>query len=918
MTENPSVLELAASKEDSFWDDFLKEVAFDGLNPYYKIQQYGIREGTSLGEHVLAGDMLIEEVKDLCNLSSLEEKICLAAYTVHDMNKTEKFSQNDKPIKKASDEDILKELKRVNFLDIFPEAKTYLTEIGFLVRNHPGKYNPMEGMIAGTKREFRLEESRVEELLALIRAVDVADLSKEFSEEYQKDKFLNQINLVTEQQYQLVSHRISEHRGILTNLIHNKVSQYLQEKYDHLPVFIYPEGIYYLTSKQVEFNKEEFEQLAERVEAGVNQLVRGKFADFINSTRTGIKVDSKCLELEVPFTKIIEIVNNRIHSRNYSSKDNQHTKTWEKVVGNIEDLDDSTAQEYKDFFTPLTDKAFSENELYSAELIRAYYHFLKLDQIGLSPTQAWNEIYDLFDVTEEEQTYFEVISKVYYRPYVFARHLMEEDSWTYEKLYHLIKEEGAKLVSELGDDEEDSLFKRYIYRTLSINGQNFAGREEFKKNFAYYVDKPHQQCSTCGMDYEVDDWMSADVPNNIKVQFFSNRLAGGGGEPKRNICKICNKQFVLEKMNFTAHSQTDTLYLHFYPKGYYSEVFLNSFKQTLDKLQGEDNRAIMLKNDQIIIDQLNKRVDWDLNLKFSQTKSNGNPLPQHSEVVGNIITLPLNCPGDNNTQRFIFALQQVLIWMRYFNFRAVISETSVPPLAANEFDTLYLDNLPFNLEGVVGGQNLTNAEVEDLWANIKDFYAISSSVDEGTDRRKVYAQLMRTASDDLRELFFVLDRLIIKKAENEREELSISRDVLERLEDIINRGGSYMESAEVIEKLGELAGDSYIKGKTFKRNSLLKPLDIIFDLLERRSEYLDLETVFATAVQQIFDHIKRISPEDRKPDETKYQKIEDFVDVFAEELLEDVYENKVTQLISDQKIIKSAYLFYYRKATQKN
>ena len=127
-----------------------------------------------------------------------------------------------------------------------------------------------------------------------------------------------------------------------------------------------------------------------------------------------------------------------------------------------------------------------------------------------------------------------------------------------------------------------------------------------------------------------------------------------------------------------------------------------------------------------------------------------------------------------------------------------------------------------------------------------------------------------------------------------------------------------MQSAEVIEKLGKLAGESYIKGSTYKRNSLLKPLDIIFDLLERRSEYLDLETVFATAVQQIFDHISRVSPDNRKPGDTKYQKIENFVDVFAEELLDEVYENKVNQLISDQKIIKSAYLFYYRKATKNN
>lgn len=913
-----SILELVASEEDSFWNDYLQEVAFDGLTPYYKIQQWGNREGTTLGEHVLTGCMLIQELKDICNLTELEEKICLAAYTVHDMNKIERFANKNIPLKKAAPEDILIELERVNLVKIFPEAKEYIDDITFLVRNHAGKFHAMEGLLASNKRDFQLGQDRLEELIELIKGVDVADLSDEFSEEYQKDKFLSKVNIIADKQYQLVNHRLSEHRGILTNLIHNAVSQYLQEEYNYTPVFVYPKGTYYLTDNPVEFSQNEFEELAKQVEKEVNKIVRGKFADFISSTSTGIKIDGKCLDLNVPFEDMLEVVDNRIHSKGYGS--DRHTKVWDKVVGNIEGLDQETTEDYKEFFASLTDTPFVEEEFHVAELIRAYYNFLRLDHFNLNSAQAWNKTYELLDVNEEVQAYFELLSgraSIYYRPYALAKYLMDNEDLSYDKLYQLIKDKGTEIVNELQDDETDSLFKRYIYRVLSIDQQSFVCQEEFQANFDYYLDKPHKQCSTCGLDYEVDDWMAGDVQNNIKVQFFSNRLAGGGGEPKRNICRICNKQFVLEKLNFVAHSQTDTFYLHFYPKGFHSAVFLNAFRHTLDKLRGEDNRAIMLKNDQIIIDQLDEKVDRDLQLKFSETKSNGNPLPRYSQVVGNIITLPLNCPGDNDTQRFIFALQQILIWMRYFNFRAILSRNPIPPLAHNEFDELYLDNLPFNLKGVIGKQNLNQGEVEELWTDIKDYYSISSQVDEGTDRRKVYAKLLRTASDNLMELFFVLDRLIIQKADNEREELAISRRVLKKLENLIStKGGEEMESAEVIAKLGELAGKSYIKGKTFKRNSLLKPIDIIFDLLERKSEYLDLETVFATATQQIFDHIKRISPDNKQPGETKYQKIEEFVATFKEDLLEDVYQGKINDLIADQKIIKSAYLFYYRKATQ--
>jgi CRISPR-associated protein Csc3 len=101
---------IAPDLNNNFFDDFLQEVAFKGLAPYYKIKQTGKREGTSLGEHVFMGDMLLEKLKDICDLNQLEEKIILAAYSVHDMNKLLRFSKNNISLKKATKDDILDEL----------------------------------------------------------------------------------------------------------------------------------------------------------------------------------------------------------------------------------------------------------------------------------------------------------------------------------------------------------------------------------------------------------------------------------------------------------------------------------------------------------------------------------------------------------------------------------------------------------------------------------------------------------------------------------------------------------------------------------------------------------------------------------------------------------------------------------------
>ncbi|SNY41161.1 CRISPR-associated protein Csc3 [Orenia metallireducens] len=910
---------VAPDLNNDFFDDFLQEIAFKGLAPYYQIKQSGKREGTSLGEHVLMGDMLLERLKEICQLNELEEKIVLAAYTVHDMNKIERFSKDNIPLKKASNEDILEELERVNFLTIFSEAEDYIEDIGLLVRNHSDKFHTGGSFLSPSKKNYKLNKKRLDQLLELIRAVDIADLSHDFDEEYMKAKFLTKVNVAGDKQYFLVAHRVSEHRGILTNMVHNATKDYLEEEYGWIPIFTYPEGIHYLAEKKVEFSKKEFSNLARSVEDKIDKVMQGEFSNFISSTSTGIKVDIKCLDLGVSFEQILKIVNNRIHSKKSYNK-NQHSNTTKKIEKKLKKLDQSCVEEYSKFFNILLEDAFKEEEFYLGELLRAYYNILRTDKFAFNAEQAWNRLYELFEVKEEVQAYFELLSgqaAVFYRHYPLARYLIRENGLSYEDIYQVLEAEGTKLLENSTKEDKDSIFKRYIYRILSIDGKSFVDKEEFKTSFDYYLEKPYKQCSTCGLDYEVDDWMAGDVQDNIKIQFFSNRLKGGGGEPKRNICKVCNKQFVLEKLNFTAYSQTKTMYLHFYPKSFYPDIFLESFKKTLNSLKGDDRSSILLLSDKMIVEELKEEHDPNRELIFKETKSNGNPLPDYSEVIGNVITLPLNCPGDNNTQQFIFALQQILIWMRYFNFRAILSESAVPPLKSNEFDRLYLDNLPFNLKGIIGEQNLQEEEVDELWEMIKDFYAICSEVDEGTDRRKIYAQLLRTAADNLLELFFVLDRLIVKNSNTANQEITTSNKILDRLERILFKGGKeVMETAKVMAELGELGAGSYIKGKSYKRNSLLKPIDIIFDLLERKSEYLDEEIIFATATQEIFDHISRISPEDRKPGDTKYQKIEEFITAFKEKLFEGVYKGKLNELIADQKVLKSAYLFYYRKASK--
>ena len=86
-----------------------------------------------------------------------------------------------------------------------------------------------------------------------MRAADISDLSKYFEERKFKDKFLLEINSIGARQYRLISHRLGEHRGVLSNIIHNCARDILEKEYAATAVFLYPEGSWYLVPEDAPF-----------------------------------------------------------------------------------------------------------------------------------------------------------------------------------------------------------------------------------------------------------------------------------------------------------------------------------------------------------------------------------------------------------------------------------------------------------------------------------------------------------------------------------------------------------------------------------------------------------------------------------------------------------------------------------------
>jgi CRISPR-associated protein Csc3 len=123
---------------------------------------------------------------------------------------------------------------------------------------------------------------------------------------------------------------------------------------------------------------------------------------------------------------------------------------------------------------------------------------------------------------------------------------------------------------------------------------------------------------------------------------------------------------------------------------------------------------------------------------------------------------------------------------------------------------------------------------------------------------------------------------------------------------------------EPLKQMAALAAQEHLKGRSFKRNSILKPLDIILENLEREPKEDMRDLVRRASERDIFDHIDRITEAQYRPGmvkrERKQDQIRAYVDLFFDDILARMHEGDVNRLLQRNKLLRSAYLTYYRDA----
>src|SRR6185312_6549699 len=202
-----------------------------------------------------------------------------------------------------------------------------------------------------------------------------------------------------------------------------------------------------------------------------------------------------------------------------------------------------------------------EAALKRGEFASAYRKFLedhRANELKALKADAWTRVYRLFSLPEANDQIYRLIDP-YRRGYFIARNLpaMDLDEMEEAALADLteLEDQSAQVKSTAKDKKTKSsnntqpgLFGKaepsgepietgYLADYLKINLEVWDSLKnepalskpllttDFADNLRQYASKrQYEQCCCCGTALKASEWMSAQVPSNIGVQNFSNRL----------------------------------------------------------------------------------------------------------------------------------------------------------------------------------------------------------------------------------------------------------------------------------------------------------------------------------------------------------------------------------------------------------
>lgn len=914
-------------------DDFIEHVANRGLGRYRDIIQTGGKAGESYFHHVLTLVLTADQLREAVSVDDAEARCLALACVVHDINKVPPYSQaRDRYVNIATAEHAERELRLVGVDDFFPSWREYIDDITGIARLHQVHDAVTNvGLNLNRSSRYRLGWERVRFLGELMQAVDVLALSGTLDEQRHKEQFLAHLNAVLDgRRYHIVRHRLAEQGGLLTNVIHNVVVEYLKSERRWIPLLFFPAGVAYLAPRGDDsaWTATDTQAIATAVAMKLAAIQREEIRSLVRRAPVGIKVDAAALEAGATPEQIVDLIQGLI--RNTLQRQGLAAEREADIRADLAFAVEggpsvAATEPARRLLATETIISADADALLRADLAAACRNFLEdhlRAELAAQKRDAWTEVYRLCELPQENWPGYQMV-QAFRRPFAFAAEIRPS-----------LDEMSARMVellSELMPDSPHAASRGWVASYLSLALDVEGGSTElrdFGSQLRRYVEAhPRQCCHCCGAE-SPEEWMSANAPTHVGVQAFSNRLPGGSPrEPKRNICPVCRTQFILERLASAGRprdSKRTTFYLHLFPHGFYTDGLLRALRAEVQSLLQQDAGAIFLNARRFFREW---RDGADTGVPFSRAKVNGVALVRMSELIGNVPMFSLHAPGANYTEQCVAALEQAVLLARFLGCRVLLSRMAIPSVGAETVDGIVVDGFPSTLRWLTGDggpDSPVAAATADILGRLRDLHGLEELLLVVGDDSNVVASLAVAAAADPMLMYSEVNRLIERRirsprsrtADPDRLAIYLAQQAAPNLRRLVKENA-------IMQELQALAAyhaqhRSLQRGlggrMSFARNAILKPLDTMLAALEANPNDEDRDLVLHACKDRVFEYLNRVAAGRFPPGRRARGDVNAYVDLFFDGLLRRAHKDDLNALLRREKLIRDAYLAYFREA----
>lgn len=866
----------------------LEERYFNDIRPllyerHAAHHQYGVREGTSLAEHLDSVCQLILTVTRIARVPEEKRGVILATGATHDLNKLDSQGRNVKTL--ARDKEFLRQELEKACVSSFVVTDEDLELARKLIERHSG-HNVSDGA------RFLPEDENIERWAAMLTAADLFDLGIPESKRFRKVE--NELTVAFERPCNFLRIKFSEDRGYITALLLGACEEVLI-KYGLNPLAIFPDGE--LFEGEVLPTVDLTTEIAEVWQGKINRVFGGNIEQLVKPTTDGIKISSQAIRHNID--EVLTNVNAHLESKKakFNSK---------KVAESIDKYSNAAGEEAVKNANKLGLIPVGNAEEFAiSEGLKAAY--LSYRELKLKPKEVWDKIAAHVGISEQERLALEAFDGQYGRPLFAAKAAIKGMEGIQNALRESLEKRKEGLQNSAASDVSPQIVNA-VARMLNLPGLHNRLNHSDDLN-AYIEANPKERCSLGSTFGITNKLVKNNMPPGTKVQLFSNRLPGGiSAEPKKRGDSIAALAYHLLSVgaNFPANSKQEPLYLHLaLPKGSSPEL-LRIWRECLREFA-----ATNADGGTVTVNEL--KLYKDNILEFKANKVVGFAFPKRPDFVHSTVIIPLLW-GDANTSLALLkslrlALELSLSLELGFPFNLSGN------LEVEAFDNVYgrVEGIPASIQPLLKNGQYTREDAEEILKRLRCIGKLAISVASIQKADDCLYDLARTCTKPI-QLYYVLLRWILREQDEPNLSLIWSR-IREPLNTLLDSlmGNDNTALTNYLKQAAQIAAQAKLRGSSFKRTSLAEPFTAFTTAVRSQKPHIGLDSIFGALVQEYHTRLDRIR--EHGVGANKYEQIKQYYQVLRK-LYEEVYDARPEKLLNDKNTLEAAYLFFFQEAQQ--